>query len=51
MKYFGNNPKGQTYETPKAEIIEIEAQGVFCSSADGTRGGTESMNLTNINWP
>ncbi|MBR0175813.1 MAG: hypothetical protein IJQ11_00080 [Bacteroidales bacterium] len=42
----------KVYEAPKAEIIEIETQGVFCaSSAGGSRGGTESMNMTNVNWP
>ena len=51
MKYFGNSPKWQIYEAPKAEIIEIETQGILCSSGGGTRGGTENMNLTNINWP
>lgn len=51
MKYYGNNLKRKTYEAPKVEIIEIETQGILCSSADGTRGGTESMNMTDINWP
>ena len=40
------------YEAPKAEVIEIETQGILCASAEGgTRGGTESMNMTNVNWP
>ena len=51
MKYFGNSPKGQIYEAPKAVIIEVETQGILCSSVHGTRGGTESMDMTNINWP
>lgn len=46
------NLKRQGYEAPKAEIIEIETQGVLCaSSTGGSRGGTESMNMTNVNWP
>ena len=37
------------------ELIVIEAQGVLCASggapATTTGGGTESMNLTDVNWP
>ncbi len=38
------NPK--TYEAPKAEVIEIESQGVLCGSGGGesTQGG---YNLSN----
>ena len=47
------NKKG--YEAPKAEIIEIEPQGILCASggvaATYAGGGTESMNLTDVNWP
>ena len=47
MKVLSNR-----YEAPKAEIIEIETQGILCASAEvGSRGGTESMNLTDVNWP
>jgi hypothetical protein len=51
-KYLKSCLKKQGYETPKAEVIVMEMQGVLCSSAsDGSRGGTESMNLTDVNWP
>ena len=44
--------KRQCYEAPEVEIIAIENQGVLCSSVeDNSRGGTESMNMTNVNWP
>ena len=44
--------KQKVYEAPMAEVIEIETQGVLCaSSTGGSRGGTESMNMTNVNWP
>ena len=44
--------KQKGYAAPKAEIIVIESQGVLCASAaDGSKGGTESMNLTDVNWP
>ena len=40
------------YEAPHVEFIEIETQGILCASAEGgTRGGTETMNMTNVNWP
>lgn len=40
------------YEAPRAEVVAMENQGVLCSSAEGgTRGGTESMNMTEIDWP
>lgn len=34
----------KVYEAPKAEVIEIESQGVLCASAEPTQGG---YNLTN----
>ncbi len=47
------NKKG--YEAPKAEIIEIEPQGILCASggvaASYAGGGTESMTMTDVNWP
>ena len=44
--------KQKVYEAPMAEVIVIESQGVLCASvADGSKGGTESMNLTDVNWP
>ena len=47
MKVLSNR-----YEAPKAEVIVIETQGILCASAEvGSRGGTESMNLTDVNWP
>ena len=43
--------KLKVYESPHVEVIKIETQGVLCASGEGgTRGGTESMNLTNVNW-
>jgi len=47
------NNKHQVYEAPQAEIIEIEPQGILCTSADTSigGGGTQGMGMTNINWP
>ena len=43
------SPKGQRYEAPKAEIIEIESQGILCASAGADTtiggGGTTNMNV------
>lgn len=42
------------YEAPHVEVIEIEPQGILCVSGGAAAyagGGTESMNLTNVNWP
>lgn len=45
----------RTYEAPQMEIIVIEPQGILCASggaaASYADGGTESMNLTDVNWP
>ena len=45
----------RSYETPKVEVIVIEPQGILCASggvaATYAGGGTESMNLTDVNWP
>ena len=30
--------KQKVYEAPKAEIIEIESQGILCASADTSTG-------------
>jgi hypothetical protein len=38
--------KNTVYEAPRAEIIEIECQGFLCAS--GGQGGTEGMNLINV---
>lgn len=43
MKQFGNRPQGQTYEPPRAEVINIESQGVLCAS--GMRGGNEAYTM------
>ena len=44
-----NTTKKKTYEAPKAEIIEIESQGVLCASAGAetttSGGGTTNMNV------
>ena len=43
------------YEAPQAEIIEIESESVLCASAPAAStnagGGTESMNMVEIDWP
>lgn len=52
MQQKASSPKGRTYEAPRVEVIAIEPQGILCASAEGgTRGGTESMNLTDVSWP
>lgn len=42
------------YEAPKAEVIEIESQGVLCASGGAsysTGGGTNNMNINdNFGW-
>ena len=40
----------KAYESPKAEVIEIESQGVLCASGDATNrtGGTNDMGINNI---
>lgn len=51
-EYFEKNLKRQGYEAPKAEVIVVETQSILCASAeDSTRGGTENMNLADVNWP
>lgn len=42
------------YEAPQMEVIEIEPQGLLCASggvATNAGGGTESMNMVEIDWP
>ena len=42
------------YEAPQAEVIEIKPQGVLCASGGAVTnmgGGTESMNMVEIDWP
>ena len=43
----------KAYESPKAEVIEIESQGVLCAS-DGAAatagGGTQNMNMGSYGW-
>lgn len=43
----------KVYESPKAEVIEIETQGVLCAS-DGAAatagGGTQNMNMGSYDW-
>ncbi|MBR3491741.1 MAG: hypothetical protein IKH44_05545 [Bacteroidales bacterium] len=46
--------KKQGYVAPHVEVIAIEPQGMLCASTDAAAyagGGTESMNLTDVNWP
>ncbi len=43
----------KAYESPKAEIIEIEPQGVLCASggdAATAGGGTQNMNTGSYAW-
>ena len=46
-----NKTKNQRYEAPKAEVIEIETQGVLCVSAGADTsiggGGTRNMTINN----
>ena len=42
------------YETPQVEVIEIEPQDMLCTSGGvvtNAGGGTESMNMVEIDWP
>ncbi len=50
MKNVADRPKGRTYEAPKAQIVEISAPVVFCSS--GIQGNsTESVGLDYFIFP
>ena len=47
----------KAYEAPKAEVIEIESQGVLCASGGGetstgfsTTGGLHFGNIGNGGW-
>ena len=44
----------KAYESPKAEVIEIESQGMLCASGGGeTTGfgaGTQNMNMQGYGW-
>jgi len=54
MQVKALNQKRQRYETPKVEVIAIEPQGILCTSGGAAAyagGGTETMNLTDVNWP
>lgn len=47
-----NKEKLKRYESPKAEVIEIESQGVLCASggaAFSTGGGTTNMGINTGN--
>ena len=55
MKKVNNGPKGQVYEAPKAETVEIESQGVLCASGGGNgptpggaSGSTEGIHFETI---
>ena len=43
------------YESPQAEVIAIETRSVLCGSggavATNANGGTETMNMVEIDWP
>ena len=50
MKTFVTSLKTRrTYETPQAEIIEIETQGVLCASTGAATGATGNGGTTNMN--
>lgn len=50
MKNVADRPKGQTYEAPKTQIIEISAPVVLCGSA--LKGNsTESVGLDYFTFP
>ena len=51
MGLLKNNNK-QHYEAPRADVLVIEPQGLLCASGGvATGGGTESMTMTDVNWP
>lgn len=53
VKAFSLNMR-RPYEAPAVELIVIETQDVLCISGDAAASagaGTESMNLTDVNWP
>lgn len=37
------------YEAPRAEVIEIETQGVLCASTGAATGATGNGGTTNMN--
>jgi hypothetical protein len=37
----------KAYESPKAEVIEIESQGVLCASGGGSQTTPGGYNLSN----
>ena len=43
---------GKTYQSPKAELIILETQGVLCASGGASFGGnsTEGVNTTGFDW-
>lgn len=43
------SPKGQRYEAPKMEVIEIEYQGILCASAGGGEATGFGAGTTNMN--
>ena len=51
MKQSQENQNRQAYVAPKAEIFEIELQGVLCDSATGgMRGNTEGVGISGFGW-
>jgi hypothetical protein len=52
MKRINYGPKGQVYEAPMADVVEIESQGVLCASGggdeptqEGASGSTEGIHF------
>lgn len=44
---------GKTYQSPKAELIILETQGVLCASGGGASLGgnnTEGVTTTGFDW-
>ena len=42
------SPKGQRYEAPKMEVIEIKTQGILCASAGGGEATGFGAGTTNM---
>ena len=40
----------KVYEAPKAEVIEIEYQGILCASADPTGGKGFQFDIDDGGW-
>lgn len=50
MNPTNQDPQGQRYEAPRAEVITIEVQGVLCASGM-KNSSTESINVQGFSFP